>query len=336
MASETLSAPLPAHGPADRPARAGRQTAPPPTPHRSQPPDPPSGEVFYREHSYDIAEDLFQTVVELRDTVFSDAPTQQVMTFKALVQRLMDDLESAAVGRGRSRGESPEQLAAAIGLSLERLRKKHHPALTEQRLSHRTRPAAGQGPGSRRRDQAASPQDYRRLLAALSFLLRKNALTQKALAQQMGFTPSYVSRLLSGERTLSWRYVTKMTELCGREPDLLRPLWNAAFATSPPVGTDPVQYLRDHLCALRLAVGNPADADLLKAGRPELTERHLQMSFTGPGVPSWETVRLLARTLSCSAEDLQPLWRTASAAHASNTPGCESVGTSSALAEAFG
>ncbi|MET7540048.1 helix-turn-helix transcriptional regulator [Streptomyces sp. NPDC005507] len=257
------------------------------------------------------------------------------MAFKPLVQRLMDDLECAVVGRGRSRGESPDQVAASIGLSPERLRKKHTPAATEHRMLNRIRPQADQHTGSRRRDHIASPQNYRRLLAALSFLQRTSPLTQKALAQQIGFTSSYVSRLLSGERTLSWRYVTKMTELCGHEPSLLRPLWNAAFGTSPPVGTDPVQYLRDHLRALRLAIGNPSDADLLKAGQPELLHSHLQMSFTGPGVPSWETVRLLARTLSCSAEDILPLWRTAYAAEPPNGP-AHSETTSSALAEAFG
>ncbi|MFJ9131286.1 helix-turn-helix domain-containing protein [Streptomyces sp. NPDC102340] len=335
MASEDPTTPTgPSSSRRRYPTSRSRQGPSTGSPHCSQPPDQVRQQTFYREHSYDIAEDLFQIAVELRDSVFSDAPTQQVMAFKPVMQRLMDDLECATVGRGRSRGESPDQLAAAVALSPERLRKKHTPTATEHRMLNRSRPQADQHTGARRRDHIASPQNYRRLLAALSFLQRTTPLTQKVLAQQLGFTSSYVSRLLSGERTLSWRHVTKMTELCGHDPGLLRPLWNAAFATSPPVGTDPVQYLRDHLHALRLAVGNPSDMDLLKAGQPELNSHHLQMSFTGPGVPSWETVRLLARTLSCSSEDIQPLWRTASAAHTSNGPS-DSDTTSAAVVEVF-
>ncbi|MFD8393029.1 helix-turn-helix domain-containing protein [Streptomyces sp. NPDC059680] len=56
---------------------------------------------------------------------------------------------------------------------------------------------------------------------------------QRELAEQMGVHESYVSRMLSGQREVSWRHVRIICEECGIDPRLMKPLWEAAANVQP-------------------------------------------------------------------------------------------------------
>ncbi|MBK3596325.1 helix-turn-helix transcriptional regulator [Streptomyces sp. MBT51] len=55
-------------------------------------------------------------------------------------------------------------------------------------------------------------------------------VTQQILAVHMKADPSYVSRLLSGEREISWQHVKAIVDCCDGNPDLIKPFWKRAPA----------------------------------------------------------------------------------------------------------
>ncbi|MCZ9347071.1 helix-turn-helix domain-containing protein, partial [Streptomyces sp. TRM76130] len=78
---------------------------------------------------------------------------------------------------------------------------------------------------------------------------------QREIAEQMGVHESYVSRMLSGQRDLSWRHVRIICEVCGTDPELMKPLWQAAANVQPSDTQHPVEYLRTYL--VRCGKGSP-------------------------------------------------------------------------------
>ncbi|MFG3370357.1 helix-turn-helix domain-containing protein [Streptomyces sp. NPDC048156] len=279
----------------------------------------------------DIAEDLLGLAGAFHDVAFSGGSTVDILRFGPILQRLKEDLDAAAVGRGRALGESADSLAQQLALSPETLRKKLSPEKIEHRLGSRKRPTAV-GHAARKSShrsptrQLRSPQQ--RLAAALSYLQRRSSHSQQYLAQELKASPSYVSRLLSGQRQASWKHVKILAQACGTDPELLRPLWNTALGSPPPAHVDPVDYLRTYLAALKLAHGAPDDQSLAASTKGVLSQADVTQAFTGPGLPTWEVARYLASALSSHPDDIRPLWRAANSA--------PSAMTSSAPAEAFG
>ncbi|CAL9676301.1 hypothetical protein SUDANB105_07909 [Streptomyces sp. enrichment culture] len=80
-----------------------------------------------------------------------------------------------------------------------------------------------------------------RLASALTLMQKGSGRRQRELAQKMGVHESYASRMLSGQRDPSWKHVKIICEMCGIDPELMKPLWEAAAGvqpsdTAPPPG----------------------------------------------------------------------------------------------------
>ncbi|MFC9931962.1 helix-turn-helix domain-containing protein [Streptomyces sp. NPDC127190] len=82
------------------------------------------------------------------------------------------------------------------------------------------------------------------MACALTLMRNASGRWQRELAEQMGVHESYVSRMLSGQRDVSWRHVRIICDECGVDPDLMKPLWEAAASVQPSNAQDPVEYLR--------------------------------------------------------------------------------------------
>lgn len=165
----------------------------------------------------------------------------------------------------------------------------------------------GGGPPGKRRTTA--------LASALSFLQRASSTTRRELAAAAGVHPSYVSRILSGERLPSWHVVKDLCRYCKTDPSDLRPLWDAARGHRVPRQDSLSAALR----GLRLAAARPG-LDLLQK-RARVPADDITAVLNGAHVPEWHATARLVTALGGEPEAIHPLWHAAhKAARAPNSP----------------
>ncbi|MER6565123.1 hypothetical protein ABT288_02720 [Streptomyces sp. NPDC001093] len=135
----------------------------------------------------------------------------------------------------------------------------------------------------------------------------------------MGVHESYVSRMLSDQREVSWRYVNVICDVCGGDPELMKPLWEAAAAVQPSNADDPVRYLHTYMQGLHYALASPNPGVILAAAQHTISADDLDRALYGPGVPDWPVIDRLTVLLQSLPNITRPLWRRAQAA-AENGP----------------
>ncbi|MFC9753679.1 helix-turn-helix domain-containing protein [Streptomyces sp. NPDC056921] len=287
-----------------------------------------------------IADDLLQAMTNLLAGTQNRAASADLLKYRAVIARHWEDYEAVAVRRGRDHGESWEELGAALALSPDRLRKKWtSDAITrrmERRPSHTERPPTMGGtpvfiprqrppdikntdtPGDADPDADTGPprpahSPAQQLASALSHLQRQSGGTLRKLAYSINVDPSYISRIMNGERDPSWRVTEGIARVCAADPADLLPLWNTVHnvATPPPATHEEAadQY-RAFLRGLHLSAATPDPDTIREASDNALTTREITHAFHGPGVPDWPTTYHLVRALHGRPADLRPLWQT--------------------------
>ncbi|MFH8873767.1 helix-turn-helix domain-containing protein [Streptomyces griseus] len=267
------------------------------------------------EHLRDISEDI-AVVSErfLHETHSATAAPEDLALFITALDRLTDAARSALVVHQRSSGRSLNDLAPPLELTADRLRKKYKPQQVITQLESRPRPRRSPA-GSPRPDSSFSPKNEllrprQRLACALTLIQRQSGLTQRTLAEHMKNNPSYISRILSGEREASWRHVKIICDACDVDPDLIKPLWETA-SDIDPTGHEPDRYLRAYLTALHFAAGSPTTHQILASTHYAISQAELRQALDGPGVPTWSVVKHVTTALLGLPEITRPLWRSA-------------------------
>lgn len=226
--------------------------------------------------------------------------------------QLLQDATAALVVRERSKGKQISGIAETLGLSEDRLRKKYPPRDVDKRLADRKRPARAQRP--RRTSFPSTHPEWRRphqrLASALTLMVHDSGVSQRRLAKLLQVDPSYVSRILSGERPASWTHVKTICTACGVEHELLRPLWEVASGVPLNSVDDPATYLRTYLRALHYSVGSPEEDTVLASMSP-LNAGELRQALEGPGVPDWDVIAHVVTALKGLPETARPAWRQA-------------------------
>ncbi|WP_406162983.1 helix-turn-helix transcriptional regulator [Streptomyces sp. NBC_01005] len=99
---------------------------------------------------------------------------------------------------------------------------------------------------------------HQRLACALTLMWKRSGIPQRELALCMNIHRSYLSRILSGERSATLAYVELIARECGdgTETEFATLLWKIA-ADEPVSTTDPVHTLRTYFQALNHAAGSP-------------------------------------------------------------------------------
>ncbi|MDJ1645379.1 helix-turn-helix domain-containing protein [Streptomyces pakalii] len=301
-------------------------------PPRSQPAVDAARAARCTEAIRDIAEDFVVRAEELlHQTHNPDSPATDLVVTVAELGRLTEEATAALVVRQRSQGEPLKELTPALGLTEDRLRKKYHPQTVDLRLASRSR-ARRELPDSRLPEGTSGPPSPKnrlrvpgqRLACALTLMQARSGVSQRALAERLEVDPSYVSRILSGERDASWRHVTTIVDSCDGNVDLVKPLWEAAVGVRP-TGTEPARYLRNYLIALRYAAGSPTTETILASTHNTISAVDLRQALEGPGVPVWPVVSQITNALQGLPDITRPLWRRAIATTERSLP-----------AEAFG
>jgi transcriptional regulator with XRE-family HTH domain len=198
-----------------------------------------------------------------------------------------------------------------------------------------TKDTGGPGPAAA---PVGPPGPAQQLAGALSHLHRECDKTIRALATEAGVSPSYVSRVLSGERLPSWQVTSKVATACGADPVELRALWERARGIRVPdqAPTDAVLTLQAALRGLYLAAARPAPARLRDLSRGRLTTETVQALIRGTFLPDWDTVGRFVTALRGRPADIRPLWDAAQATTSSPSHEKPTVRRSPLLATHFG
>ncbi|EGJ72649.1 hypothetical protein STTU_p0036 (plasmid) [Streptomyces sp. Tu6071] len=252
------------------------------------------------------------------------APTGDLLTTVACLQRALTVVEAATVARARALHETHATVAAHLSVSADHVRKKYDKKHLDRVLAPYMDPwnptpvfaatdsegPPGQEPSLPRAQECSERRAADRLRAALSHTMRRSAASQRAVAEAIRRHPSYVSRLLSGEKPLHWPHVRDFARVLGIAERLLLPLYNVAAGIEPPPETDPVAYLRDYLAGLLLSCGHTPHT-LGDALASTVHPTAVREALHGPGVPDWAVHKQLAAALFSLPSDMRPLWQAA-------------------------
>ncbi|MET9116060.1 helix-turn-helix transcriptional regulator [Streptomyces longwoodensis] len=269
-----------------------------------------------------IAEDLQALAAALLEAEYDARPLKELLGHAREVTREVEHYMAAAVQDARNQAMSWEQVAEAAQLSATTARTRWPEGRVKERLKRRAAQravlrqpgaplmddpdAAERSPRSQAAERASA-----KLASALSHLHRASDLTVREVAEQTSLSPSYISRILSGERTPQWPVVSALAELFGGEPDELRVLFDSAHGLVAPTRhaiPDAVARLRAALRGLHLAAGRPHSGVIRKASHGTLSTQAIGEILGGVMVPGWEQTAALVTALGGWPADVRPLW----------------------------
>ncbi|MFE0257244.1 helix-turn-helix domain-containing protein [Streptomyces sp. NPDC059010] len=254
-----------------------------------------------------------------------DEPLEQMVRLQVLAEHLTPNM----VARTKQRGTSWERIGNLLGMNKDTARKKWSlPArrsLPPQRpvLAPPRPPSSGAlapadpdstGDGADRRSHTAPPPagpPARPLLASqdlatvLSSLQRASKLSLRSLAGRTGMSPSYLSRIMSGERFPAWEKVEDLARACGADPEVLRRVYEASNARRD--GPRPVS-LAAALRYLHMRAGSPTAWAIAVTSGGELDQDLITDLLAGTTTGQWPDVQRLVQLLDGEPAYFLPLW----------------------------
>ncbi|MGP3990828.1 helix-turn-helix domain-containing protein [Streptomyces sp. 3N207] len=257
----------------------------------------------------EIAGDLHALSESLMLGTYNNVSPTEIAQLIAGIDGLLQQATGALVVRERSQGKPLTGIATALDRSEDRLRKKYPPQDIDHQLATRKRPGRATKQGRKSAASLFQPewrQPHQRVAAALTLMVNESNISQRHIAALLRVDPSYVSRMLSGEREASWPHVKAICDACRGDHRLLKPLWEVA-AGVPPNTDEPIRYLRTYLRALHYAAGSPGE-DRILASVSRLAPHELQHALDGPGVPNWEVIAHVVAALKGLPETARPMW----------------------------
>jgi transcriptional regulator with XRE-family HTH domain len=269
-----------------------------------------------------IAEDLQALSAALLEAEYEGRPLQELLRCAADVAREVEYYKAAAVQDARTGGVGWEQVAQAALVSAATARSRWAESRVKERLKRRAaeRAAVRQPPGlpvpgpQAAEDESLSKAAERasvKLASALSYLHRASGMAIREVADRTSLSPSYISRILSGERTPTWAVVCVLVKLFGGRPAELSVLFESAHGLVQPARhamPDAVARLQAALRGLHLAAGRPPHGAVRKASHGSLSTQAISDILDGVMVPGWEQTSALVTALGGWPADVRPLW----------------------------
>ncbi|MER8073702.1 helix-turn-helix transcriptional regulator [Streptomyces sp. NPDC094034] len=273
----------------------------------------------------DIAGDVHSLAVQLVEAEYQEAGLHGLLDRAARITREVGCYEAAAVQDARNAGRTWEEIAAAAGVGVETARARWGDAKVKRLLARRAadlhaappkRPG-GQGqtpctkPDAAAENRSAEPLvvPSKKLGAALSHLQRTSGTAISDAARQADLSPSYLSRILTGERVPAWPVTHMLATIFGGSPAEVRILWEGAhgirhLARQSIDGA--AGRLNAALRGLYLAAACP-DLVVL-AENTGLSAGLIDAVLRGDHVPDWPTTAHLVRRLAVDPAVIRPLW----------------------------
>ncbi|MGW0313987.1 helix-turn-helix domain-containing protein [Streptomyces flavidovirens] len=267
-----------------------------------------------------LAEQVNALSAALVEAELQAAPLGVLLEFAVRLENEVDCYTAAAVNDARSRGASWADVGVAAGVSADNARARWSAGAVRRllerragrqplrlpRTPHSQRPAANGGPGP---SAAGGNGPVGRLAGALSYLQRTSQVSVAEAARQADLSPSYVSRILAGDRLPAWPVVHMLATIFDGSADDVRVLWERAQgpAAAPRQSVDAAAgRFRGALRGLYLAAACPEPAGLC-AGT-NLSPERIRAILGGDQIPDWPTTAHLVSRLQAPPADIRPLW----------------------------
>ncbi|MEU4507140.1 helix-turn-helix transcriptional regulator [Streptomyces sp. NPDC024089] len=271
----------------------------------------------------EIAAEAHRLAGLLLEATYADEDLAELVQRARAVQQEIDFFLAAEVGANRARGAKWEDIAQAVNVTAETARTKWSPDRVRRLLDHRAiaqRAAPLPSPRSvsslqqcegRKPVRPMAATARQRLAAALSYLQRKSGISIRVIANRTMLSPSFISRILSGERLPSWDLVCHLCSILGHEPGELRLLCEAAHGIEQPprqTVTECIASLKAALRGLHLAAARPTPEEIHRRSHGYVPTQVVAQVLQGDAVPEWEVVGALVIALGGQAADFKPLW----------------------------
>lgn len=264
-----------------------------------------------------IAEELYSLAFDLLEAEYGRADLGELLGRARSLAKETDYYVSAAVRDARQRAVSWEEVAAGAAVSVATARMRWGEAHVMRRLQMRSveRAAARQAPASvpdvrPKEGREGVGRASRQLAAALSQLHQDSGLMIREVAENTELSPSYVSRILSVDRTPSWPVVRQLVEAFGGDPLVLRVLWEMAQGVPPAPQDfiDAATRLNGVLRGLHLAAGCPSTGEVCEQSNGALVQEEVEAILAGTEVPTWETTGRFVTAVGGHPADIRPQW----------------------------
>ncbi|MGQ4374812.1 helix-turn-helix domain-containing protein [Streptomyces sp. SAS_267] len=273
-----------------------------------------------------LARNIAESVQAMAQTLLaSEYGEQDLETLLRQAGELTREVEyyiCAAVQDARRKGTGWEAVAAAASVSAATARSRWAEKSVRRRLERR----ASEQLALRQRDPATpsvpprtegqagvqpAERSASKLAAALSHLHRNSGLTIRQVAESTHLSPSYVSRIMSGERLPNWPVVALLTDLFEGDPDELAVLWESAHGMTLPARQplpEAAARLNAALRGLYLAAASPSSERIHEASGGTLSVRIIEDILAGRTVPDWKTTASFIQAVGGTPNDIRPLW----------------------------
>ncbi|WP_327359973.1 helix-turn-helix domain-containing protein [Streptomyces sp. NBC_01296] len=305
----------------------------------------------------EIAHDLRESARELL-RLLPDADGEEPLKLAAQMQQQLDGLTAGLVGRARYHQVTWGRVSEVLGISQDTARHRYSEDFIKRRLARLTgnptpalaprtspknSPPASPRPhrtsAPRAPQTTASPDSqpaptttpapsgaaYNRLAPVLSMLVRTSKQTNTEVSAKIGCSPSFLSRILSGERLPTWAMTEKFAHACGADPGVLRTVWVTERCSertrditltedeeSPVPAAD---ALHKAIHTLHSRAGQPAAQDIAVASRWTLTTDEVAHLIEGTQLPAWRVLKLFVDLLGGDATHFRRLLDQATAEH---------------------
>ncbi|MEW2530666.1 helix-turn-helix transcriptional regulator [Streptomyces sp. NPDC047071] len=288
-----------------------------------------------------LAELAADTQEELRHLVRLMAPSHhssalELVELAQLVRTRMDALTAGLVGHARSRRIPWNDLGTVLNISPETARRVYHP----RRIAHQLRKHLLNTPTRTAPDDPANPppptaqpaetedegppalrpslRSSSHLAPVLSRLQRASGLSLRQIGLHVRVSPSYLSRVLTGECLPTWELAERIAQAVGADSEALRKVWedDRARLKNDPANTGPQQAsphdsLHSALRVLHRRAALPSSHLLAAQSGGHLTEREVSDILRGDHTATWPQVRHLVLALDGVPDFFKPLWEQA-------------------------
>ncbi|WNO70154.1 helix-turn-helix transcriptional regulator [Streptomyces sp. AM8-1-1] len=273
-----------------------------------------------------LARNIAESVQALAQTLlaseYGEQDLEALLRHADELTREVDYYICAAVQDARRKGTTWEKVAAAASVSAGTARSRWAEKTVRRRLERR----AGEQLALRQRDPATATAPPRtdgqggvppgersasKLAAALSHLHRNSGLTIRQVAQSTDLSPSYVSRIMSGERLPNWSVVEMLASLFEGDSGELAMLWENAHGMTPPARQplpDAAARLNAALRGLYLAAASPSPTRIHQVSGGTLSMPIIKDILAGRTVPDWRTTVSFVQAVGGTPTDIRPLW----------------------------
>lgn len=242
------------------------------------------------------------------------------------IRRELEIYTAAAVQDARHRGEKWESVARAAHVAPETARARWGPERVARMMvlhandkgaapagwrAARAAPTAEEGDGGAVHDGVQTSSPVSQLASALTQLQAASGKTIREVADLAMLSPSFISRVLSGDRLPTWDLVCALSDIFDSDPAQLRVLFEAAHGmTAPQRQPAPaaIQQLHATVRGLHLAAKSPDPKQIEVLSRGAVSASAARLVLTGIDVPDWEVLSALVRALNGRPSEVKPLW----------------------------